>query len=173
MHRYYYYSRPLFEKSESIKFKSIILNSIIERHHSGIAFQLHMSNSSDIIELDLPKHCTTKRFQPNIFGKLRTVLNHQRKFFKEIQATKRTCPLSEINVKCWTIGKALEFLYLFHLWNNTQRWNDKILFHFQAQNSQFWWNKQKQSPRKSSKHINWIKSKWKLLKMARSRLLSF
>ena len=125
MHRYYY-SRPLFEKSERIKFKSIILNSIIERHHSGIAFQLHMSNSSDIIELDLPKHCTTKRLQPNIFGKLRTVLNHQRKFFKQIQATKRTCSLSEINVKCWTIGKAMEFLYLFHLWNNTQRWNDKI-----------------------------------------------
>lgn len=38
-----------------------------------IAFQQHMSKSSDIIDLDLPKHCTTKRLQPNIFGNLNCV----------------------------------------------------------------------------------------------------
>ena len=37
---------------------------------NSIAFQPHLLKSLDIMELDLPKHCTTKRLQPNIFGNL-------------------------------------------------------------------------------------------------------
>lgn len=39
-----------------------------------IVFQLHMSKSSDIPELDLPKHCTIKCLQPSISRSLENFL---------------------------------------------------------------------------------------------------
>ena len=67
-----------------------------------IAFQQHISKSSDIIDLDLPKHCTTKRLQPNIFGNLNCVKPSNNKNVFLVATDK--------NVKCLTIGKAILFL---------------------------------------------------------------
>ena len=53
-----------------------------------IAFQPHLLKSLDIMELDLPKHCTTKRLQPNIFGHLENWAFKER--FKRNSAYKRT-----------------------------------------------------------------------------------
>ena len=72
-----------------------------------------MWKSSDVIELDLPKHCKTKGLQPNIFGNLENCIKPSKNDFK----TNSTCEknmvvvATDINVKCWAIRKDMEFLY--------------------------------------------------------------
>ena len=67
-----------------------------------IAFQSHMSKSSDIIELDFPKHCTTKRLQPHVFGNLENCINPSKKDFKRNSTYEKNFFIvtTNINVKC-------------------------------------------------------------------------
>ena len=59
-----------------------------------IGFQPCMSKTSDIIELDLPKHCTTKRLQPNIFRNLENCIKPSKNDFKRNSAYEKTFFLS-------------------------------------------------------------------------------
>ena len=71
-----------------------------------------MSKSSGIIEFDLPKHCTTKHLQSNIFGNLENCIKPSKNDFKRNSNYEKNLFLvaTDINVKCWTIGQAMEFL---------------------------------------------------------------
>lgn len=62
----------------------------------------HTSKSSDIIELDFPKHCTTKRLQPHVFGNLENCINPSKKDFKRNSTYEKNFFIvtTNINVKC-------------------------------------------------------------------------
>ena len=76
-----------------------------------IAHQQHLLKSSDIMELDLPKHCTTKRSQPNIFGNLENWAFKGRFKINSTYKKNLIIAATDINVKSWAIGKAVKFLY--------------------------------------------------------------
>ena len=66
-----------------------------------------MSERSDIIQLDLPKHCTTKRLQPNIFESLANCIKSSKNDFKRNSTYEKDFFIfaTDINVNFWVIGK--------------------------------------------------------------------
>ena len=58
-----------------------------------IAFQPHITKSLDIIELDFPKHCSTKRLQLNIFVNLANCIKPSKNDFQKKSTHEKTCLL--------------------------------------------------------------------------------
>ena len=81
------------------------------------------------MELDLSKHCTTERLQPNIFGNLKNYIKPSKKKFKRNPTYEKNLFIvaTDINVNCWAIEKAIVLSYKQYSKIKPQ----EILFHFQ------------------------------------------